>query len=145
MRARLLLLSVAIAAAVLQAGCSGSNGAPAISGAWARPGPAGGNSAAYLTIAGTTGQADALISASSPGAGMVQLHEATTDASGVTGMHEVPRIDVPAGGTVQLAPGGFHLMVMNLTSELAIGSKLELELVFEHAGKVVVQAEIKQG
>lgn len=145
MRPRLLLLSASIAAVFVQAACSGSGGALAIEQAWARPAPAGGDTAAYLTITVAPGQADALLSASSPGASMVELHEVSTDAAGMTGMHPVKQIDIQAGGTVRLEPGGFHLMIMGLTSELAVGGTLELDLVFEHAGKVVVQAEIRQG
>lgn len=145
MRPRLLLLSVAIAAVFVQAACSGSPSAPAIDQAWARPAPAGAETAAYLTITGAAGQADALLSASSPGAKTVELHEVSTDTAGMTGMHPIERIDIPAGETVRLEPGGFHLMIMGLTSELAVGGTLELDLVFEHAGKVVVQAEIQQG
>lgn len=145
MRPRLLLLSVSIAAVLAQAGCSGSVGAPAIDQAWVRPAAAGAETAGYLTITGAAGQADSLLSASSPGAGTVELHEVSTDTSGMTGMHAIKRIDIPAGGTVRLEPGGFHLMIMGLISELAVGGTLELDLVFEHAGKVVVQAEIRQG
>lgn len=144
MRPRLLLLSASIAALFVQAACSGSGGALAIEQVWARPAPAGADSAAYFTITGA-GRADALLSASSPGASMVELHEVSTDAAGMTGMHPLERLDIPDGGTVRLEPGGFHLMIMGLTSELAVGGTLELDLVFEHAGKVVVQAEIRQG
>jgi copper(I)-binding protein len=101
--------------------------------------------AGYMTIASSSGQADALISASSPAAGSVEIHETTTDGSGMMGMHPVDRIEVPAGGTVTLEPGGYHLMLMGLTQTLEVGSTVELDLVFERAGKVVVQADVKQG
>ncbi len=145
MRPSLRPLLAAVAALVVVAGCSSAATAPTIAQAWARPAPAGGNTAAYLTITGATGQADALLSASSPGADMVQVHEVSTDTSGMTGMHPIDRLDIPAGATVTLEPGGYHLMIMGLKSELAVGGTLELDLVFEHAGKVVVQAEIRQG
>jgi hypothetical protein len=76
---------------------------------------------------------------------MVELHETSTDASGMTGMHPVARIEVPAGGEVKLQPGGFHLMLMSLTKPLAVGDKVEIDLVFEHAGRIVVQAEVRSG
>ncbi len=142
---RVRLLPAVVATIVAVAACSAATPAPSVAQAWARPAQAGGNSAAYLTITGAAGQADALLSASSPGAGMVQLHEATTDASGMMGMHQIDRLEIPAGGKVTLEPGGHHLMIMGVTSELAVGGKLELDLVFEHAGKVVVQADIRQG
>jgi len=146
MRSRLVLLSASLVAAIVLVACTGSSaGALTVEGAWARPAAAGAESAAYLTIKGTTGQADALLSASSPDAAMVELHEATTDAQGMMGMHPIDRLDIAAGETVELKPGGYHLMLTGLTRELAVGGTLPLELVFEHAGKMIVQAEIRQG
>ena len=126
------------------AACSSAAGAaPTVSDAWARPAMAAGEpAAAYLVIHGG-GTADALLKASSPQAGSVELHETSTDASGMTGMKPMDRLDVPAGGTVSLAPGGMHLMIMGLSKPLEVGQKLELDLVFEHAGTIVVQAEVR--
>ena len=138
-------VSLLVAAVVVAAACSSAATAPTIAQAWARPAAAGAESAAYLTITSAPGQADALVSASSPGAEAVELHEVSTDASGMTGMKPVDHLDIHAGETVQLKPGGFHLMIMGLKSELTVGGTLELDLVFETAGKVVVQAEIRQG
>jgi copper(I)-binding protein len=144
-RSMLALLAVAVGAAALLAACSGSVAKPQVSDAWARPGTASAESAAYLAITAPSGQGDALLSASSPAANMVQLHEVSTDAAGMTGMHHIERLDIPAGETVRLEPGGYHLMLMGLTAELAVGGTIELTLVFERAGSVVVQAEIRQG
>jgi periplasmic copper chaperone A len=144
MRSSLRLLSAVVATILAVAACSGAT-APTIAQAWARPAAAGAETAAYLTITSAPGKADALVSASSPGAAEVQLHEVSTDAAGMTGMHPIDHLDIHAGETVQLKPGGFHLMVMGLKSELTVGGTLELELVFENAGKVVVQAEVRQG
>ena len=146
MRSRIGAIGGSLVILFALAACSASGvAAPTIEGAWARPGIAGAETAAYLTIAGTAGQADALLSASSPSAEKVELHEATMDASGTMAMHPIDHLDIHAGETVELKPGGFHIMVMGLTKDLAVGDKLELELTFEHAGKVVVQAEVRQG
>lgn len=119
--------------------------APTISGAWVRP-PMGTDrpAAGYLVIAGGS-QADALISISSPIAGTVELHETTTDSSGMTGMHPIGRLDVPAGGTITLQPGGYHLMFLELTGTITVGGTVQIELTFEKAGKITVQAEVRQG
>jgi len=61
------------------------------------------------------------------------------------GMHPVARLEVPAGGSVRLKPGSYHLMLMGLTGDLVAGKTIQLDLVFERAGKVVVAAEIRQG
>lgn len=141
---RLLIAIVAVALAACGSGAASSAAAPSVSDAWARPAAAAGESAAYFTITNSSGTADALLSATSPGAGTVELHETSTDSSGMTGMHPVARVDIPAGQAVQLKPGGYHFMLMGLTGELAVGKTIELDLVFEHAGKVVVMAEIRQ-
>ena len=99
--------------------------------------------AAYLSIVNASGTADALLSASSPGAASVELHETAMASDGMMGMHPVARLDVPAGGSVALAPGGYHLMINGLTTTLRAGDRLELDLVFDHAGRVVVQAEVR--
>lgn len=145
MRSRLILVLVSVVAASVVA-CSPGAAAPTVSGAWVRP-PMGTDQAAagYMVIANSSGQADALLSASSPSASSVEIHQTSTDMSGMTGMQPIARLDVPAGGTVKLEPGGYHLMIMGLAKPLAVGDKLELDLVFEHAGKVVVQAEVRQG
>jgi copper(I)-binding protein len=100
--------------------------------------------AGYLVITGGS-QADAVLGATSPVAGSVELHETSTDASGMTGMHPISRLDVPAGATVTLQPGGYHLMFMQLTGTIAVGGTVQIDLTFEKAGKITVQAEVKQG
>jgi copper(I)-binding protein len=149
MRPQLTRLLLAIVAAVLIAGCgssaTSSGTTMSISGAWARPAAAAGQSAAYFTMTNSSGTMDALLSATSPAAGKVEVHETTIDGSGMTGMHPVARIDVPAGQAVVLKPGSYHIMLMDLAGELAVGKTIELDLVFDKAGKVVVQAEIRQG
>lgn len=145
MRPRLLVLFVAVAAVFVQAGCAASGAAPTIADAWARPGAAGAETAAYLTITSAPGKADALISASSPDASVVELHEVSTDAAGMTGMQPIDHLDIHVDETVQLKPGGYHLMIMGLSKELIAGDTIELELVFENAGGITVKAEVRQG
>ena len=150
----LALAVAAITALVALAGCAGSTGsAPSasaaggitIDAAWVQvSGGAELAAAGYLTIENHGPAADALVSASSPAAASVELHETSMDSSGMTGMMPVARLDCPVGATVSLAPGGYHLMIMGLTRALKAGDRLELDLVFEHAGRVAVQAEVRQ-
>ena len=142
--APVLLLAFALTIAGCTSGATGTPGQMAVTGAWVRAtASVGQTTAAYFSIANGTGTSDALLSVSSPAAGMAQIHE-TTMASGMTGMHEISRLDVPAGGTVTLAPGGYHVMLMNLTAPLNAGATVELNLVFEHAGQLVVKAEVRK-
>ena len=69
----------------------------------------------------------AIVSASSPSFGSVELHE-TTRVDGVSRMRHVDRLEVPAGGTATLAPGGLHLMLMQPRSTPALGESLQIEL-----------------
>lgn len=116
---------------------------PTVSGVWVRPPMAPGRPAAgYLTIVGGA-TVDALVGASSPIAGSVEIHETMPGASGMMAMQPVAKIDIPAGGTVALEPGGYHLMLMELKEEPKVGSTVELTLTFEGAGDVVVKAEVR--
>ena len=119
---------------------------PTVSGAWVRP-PQGMDrpAAAYFEIVGGA-EADALLGVTSPAAAMVELHETTTDSSGMTGMHPIGRLEIPAGETVILEPGGYHLMLMAVAEgAIEAGKAVELRLTFEKAGAVVVQAEVRAG
>jgi copper(I)-binding protein len=154
MRAKIVSLVVVLLVGAALAGCSGAGASspapsaaagPTIDGAWVRPAAAGSGTAAYLTIRAGDAGSDTLLGASSPDAASVDLHETTTDASGMMGMHPAGSLEVPAGGIVTLEPGGFHLMVMGLTRELAAGGTFELDLDFANAGRIVVQAEVRQG
>jgi copper(I)-binding protein len=135
-------LTLALASGLIA--CGSSSGSITTADAWARPGSTGAETAAYLTITNTGTAADTLVSASSPSATSVEIHETTTDASGMMGMHPIDGIEIPAGGSVTLEPGGKHLMVMGLTTDLAVGGTLDVDLVFENAGTVKVKAEVKQ-
>jgi len=74
--------------------------------------------------------------------------EESRDASGGEGgemmtMKEVEEIAVPAGETVVLEPGGYHVMLIDLVDPLVVGDKIEITLVFAEAGEVVVEAEVR--
>ena len=87
------------------------------------------------------GAADQLISASSPVAGEVQLHEMAMDGN-VMKMRQVKDIAVPAGGAVELKPGGLHLMFMNIKAPLAAGETVPVKLKFAKAGEVEVKMPV---
>jgi periplasmic copper chaperone A len=63
----------------------------------------------------------------------------------MTGMHHAPSIAIPASGTVVLEPGGFHVMLDGLRRDLVAGETVELELTFERAGPVTVDALVRAG
>ena len=61
------------------------------------------------------------------------------------GMQPVARLEIPAGGTVQLAPGGYHIMLIGLTKDLNVGDTVQVTLKFEKAGDVTVTAQVRAG
>ena len=144
-RTRPLAAMLSVVALALAA-CGGGGGtAPTVSDAWVRP-PMGADlpAAGYMTIVGGD-EADALLGASSPISMDVQVHETTEGADGM-GMQEVERIEVPAGGTVKLESGGYHIMfMMPDMDQLTVGEEVEITLTFENAGEVVVTAEVREG
>jgi periplasmic copper chaperone A len=66
------------------------------------------------------------------------------DPAPMMGMREIPSIPVPAGEEVELAPGGLHLMVMDLADDLEVGATYELVLEFEHAEEMTVTVEVRE-
>jgi periplasmic copper chaperone A len=75
-----------------------------------------------------------LVGAASPIAGTVQVH-AMEMHDGMMHMHGVERLPLPAGKTVRLAPGGYHLMLMDLKQPLADGDSVPISLTFEDASR----------
>ena len=95
----------------------------------------------YLKLVNTGSTADRLLSASTPIAQSVQLHTMKMEGD-VMRMREVGSIDVPAGQTVELQPGGLHLMLMGLKAPLVAGQRFPLKLMFEKAGEVTVEVSV---
>jgi len=118
-------------------------GALEISQPWARATPAGAPAGGgFLKITNTGTSPDRLISAKSPVADIVQVHEMKMDGS-VMRMREVEKgLEIPAGGTVTLAPGGYHLMMMGLKGPLKQGTNVPVTLVFEKAGKIEIELSV---
>jgi copper(I)-binding protein len=113
--------------------------------AWARSTVPGQKTAsAYAEL--TSSSDAALVSAASPLAARVELHAMTLDG-GVMRMRALPRIELPAGRPVKLAPNGLHLMVIGLERPLEAGTKLPLVLTIERKGSppatLKIEAEVR--
>lgn len=96
---------------------------------------------AYMTIVNSAATADRLLRAESSVAARVELHTVIKEGD-VMRMREVPAIDVPANGKATLAPGGFHVMLMELKAPLKAGDTAAITLVFEKAGRIDVAVPI---
>lgn len=112
--------------------------------AWAAPTPAGVDVAAgYLTITNPTNTIDHLLSATSPRAERVEVHEMSMDGA-VMRMRQLQRLEIPAHGEVRLGPGGNHLMFFGVREPFAQGQEIPVRLVFEHAGTVDVSLPVRR-
>ena len=85
-------------------------------------------SGAFMHITSAAG--GKLVAASSPVAGVVEVHEMAMEGN-VMKMRAVPSLDLPAGKTVQLKPGGYHVMLMDLKQQLKPGETVPLTLTIE--------------
>ena len=91
----------------------------------------------------TSAKGGKLLSASSPVAGVVEIHEMSMDGSTMK-MRAVPNgVDLPAGKAVSLKPGGYHVMLMDLKQQLKAGDTVPVTLVIEAADKSRETLEIK--
>lgn len=97
---------------------------------WVQEGPPSQTiTAAYMTIENQTGADISLRSARTKVAQTVELHKMEL-VDGMMKMHRVETIDIPAGRTAELKPGGYHLMVIGLKKELKEGDKVTITLEF---------------
>ncbi|MEM8838692.1 MAG: copper chaperone PCu(A)C [Pseudomonadota bacterium] len=99
--------------------------------------------AGYLTISNSGDAADRLLSVSTPVAGRGEVHEMKV-VDNVMSMLPLPEgIEIPAGGSVDLQPGGLHLMFLDLNTQLNEGGVIEATLTFEKAGTITIPLAIK--
>jgi copper(I)-binding protein len=118
-------------------------GAITIAHPWSRATPPGAaTGAGYLGLTNQGADADRLVEASSPVAAKVEVHQMSVEG-GIMKMGAVEGgLEVPAGGSVALEPGGYHLMLTGLTRPLVEGERIPLKLVFDKAGPVEVELAV---
>lgn len=99
------------------------------------------NSAAFMQLI-NKGEATALVAAKSSVADVVELHTHTNDG-GVMRMRRIEQIELPAGDTTVLQPGGLHVMLIGLKQPLQEGSQIELTLEYADGSSQQVQVPIQ--
>lgn len=111
---------------------------------WIRqPPPSAQVAAGYLRIDNPGAQPDRLLAVETAAAGRVEIH-AMEEVDGMMRMREADGgVEVPADGHVALAPGGYHLMLMEPREGLAAGQQVAATLVFERAGRVEVSFQVR--
>jgi copper(I)-binding protein len=139
-------IALVILVAVL-AGC-GTPAGPQIKveDVWSRPAAGMGESGTggvFMVLRNEGSTADRLVSAQCDVASTVEIHE-TTMEGGVMRMRPVEGgLEVPAGGQVELKPGGYHVMLIGLKQDLQEGDRFPLVLQFEKSGTISVEAVVK--
>ncbi len=83
-----------------------------------------------------------LVEAKSPVAGVVEIHEMAME-NNVMKMRAVPGLDLPAGKPVELKPGGYHVMLMDLKEQMKDGQSVPITLVVEDKDKKRQSIEVK--
>ena len=114
---------------------------------WSRPVPAGlATGVGYGVLVNDGAQPDRLVSATSPAAAKVELHESMRMEGPMGAMaHMAPLggLDVPAHGRAALEPNGRHLMLVGLKGPLPRGARVPVTLTFAHAGRVRAELEVQ--
>jgi copper(I)-binding protein len=133
---------------ILLSACAAPGSSPIeIKDAWVRLAPdmgdMGRNAALYLLIENHAAAADELLRVETSAAHMAQMHLTEVDANGVASMREIASVEVPAGGSLELKPGGYHVMLMGLGDGLQEGSTASFTLVFKNAGVIEVEAPLR--
>ena len=120
---------------------AGSQSGIEISAPFAHAAGAGETTAAYMSIKNSGMEADSLLNASCDAARMVQVMESKMEGD-VMSMGDIPVIDLPAGGTVELKSGGYHIMLMDLKQELKDGTTINITFEFAKAGKITLEVPV---
>jgi len=134
----LILIALAVSATVARAEVN-------IADAWARS-TVPGQKVAGIFMKLTADTDSKLVAGASPVAKVVEIHEMTM-VDNVMRMRAMSELALPAGRTVELKPGGYHIMLIDIAKPLAVGEQVPLSLtVVDQAGKrstVEVSAEVR--
>ncbi len=123
---------------------------------WARPALAGGGTetgegmgaagtgAVFMRLVNEGQQADRLLGGRTDVAEVVEIHETVMEGEVMKMQMLAEGLEVPAQGQVVLEPGSYHVMLIGLRRDLAVGDQFELELVFAESGTLLVKPQVRQ-
>lgn len=138
-------LLILLAGLILAACNGGDQDGIIIEEAWGRPSPKSASNTAFYMAIRNAGQAnDALVQAAIDICGATELHRSSSDDAGVMSMRQMQQIDIQAGQTVALEPGGLHIMCIDRQVDLSPGDSVPISLSFVEAGTISVNAEIRE-
>ncbi len=101
-----------------------------------------GNGAVYVTPRNVASDPDALLGASSAAAEHIELHETLCEGEGMR-MRPMASLEVPAGGVLEMKPGGIHIMLINLKRALRPGDRVPVTLTIAHAAPVSLEVPVR--
>ncbi len=147
-----MFLAVAAAASVALAGCSGDSGtdtqaspsadaAITVSEPWIAQ-PASDTSAMFGEVSNSGSETVNITGGSAPGVGMVQVHEFVKDGNTEVMQEVAGGLPVPAGGSVTLQPGSYHVMLMNVSEQWSVGDEVTVTLDLSNGESVAVTAPV---
>lgn len=134
---------VVMAVLALAAGACGGDASLDVADAWSRP-ARGPNGAVYLTIEG--GDADTALTGASVSpdvSATAEIHQTVIRDNGVMAMTRIPDVEIPAGSTVMMVPGGMHVMLLELAEPLQIGATFDMTLMFDNGVELSTTVEVR--
>lgn len=142
MKLQRLTTPLLMAAALLAGAAQAQTAAPvAVDGAWARASVPGQKATgAFMRL--TAPESTRLVRVESAAAGVSEVHEMKMDGD-VMKMRAVPALELPAGQAVELKPGGYHVMLMDLKAPLVKGTSVPLTLIFQDAKGAQSQQQLE--
>lgn len=118
-------------------------GAIEVTQAWSRPAAKGQTGVGYMTLANSGAAPATLVKVETAIAARAELHQSVMNG-GVMSMKSLPAgVIIPAGGKVELAPAGIHIMLVGLKQKLELGQKAPLTLVFKDGARVQIQLPVQ--
>ena len=133
---------VLLIAALLLSSCDTSTGIT-VKDPWARPALEGGNGAVYLVLQNHSATADELTGATSDIAESVEIHESKMEGN-VMQMQHVMSVLIEGKASVEFSPGGYHIMLIGLKQELAVGSDFQVTLHFASHEDIVITVPVQE-
>ncbi|SDV51193.1 copper chaperone PCu(A)C [Chitinasiproducens palmae] len=117
-------------------------GAPAVQACWVRAMPGNLPSSAYFDVQNPARKALKLVGVDSPAFGMAMMHRSSSEG-GVARMMMVDSVDIPAGGKLSFAPGGYHVMLEEAKQPLAVGATVPLTLQFDGHAPITASCVVR--
>lgn len=118
-------------------------GAISIQNPWTRPAMAGMNGVGFMTIANSGAKPVKIVGAQSPAVGKIEIHRSAMTNGVMSMRRQDDGVVVPARGSLALAPGGYHLMLLALNRPLVAGQKIPVTLIFDSGRRIAIDLAVQ--